>query len=585
MNRRTGANRRAAPNGRAAAKGGGAANGRAAAKGGGRPDVAAVIVWDDAAPPTAEEIARCAKVLEGGDVDLVLVDDGGSLETHNALLPLTGGVRILHIPMAVGLEPALSLGLDLAETPLVVMLSGRATAALDRLEEWLAPLREDDTVELAVPPPATGEADEVPPGTMAIAARRDKVVRPPGNHDHRGRFAWRPPRLPSTTAPGLNVIGLLDAACGIGEAGRRYAEAAHGAGIPVSTFPYHGHNSPPAPHRARGGDVLRHDTNLLVLNPEVLRLFAVHAGIETFTGRYVVGMWFWELEELADVHLQSLPMLHELWASTEFLRRALAAHTDKPVVHVPMPVPLRRGTPAIPRRAVGLPDRFTFLTTFDFRSLAERKNPLGTVHAFCRAFAPDEGPVLVLKTLGSEHDPEGWAALRRAAGDRPDVHVVERHLSEDEISAMVGHAECYVSLHRAEGFGLNPAEAMSWGRPVVATAYSGNLDYMTEDNSYLVPFDLVPVPPSLHAIYPAGSRWAEPRLDEAAGLLRRVFEDRDGSSARGLLGQRDIRRTHGPEAAGRAMRRRLAEIDARLGRRAHGGRRPPAPAGRSRAAV
>ncbi|MHB1584915.1 MAG: glycosyltransferase, partial [Acidimicrobiales bacterium] len=567
------------------AKGAKGAKGRGGAARAGRPDVAAVIVWDDAAPPTAADVARCRRLLERGDVELVLVDDGGSLETRNALLGLTGGVRILHIPIPAGLEPALSLGVDLAEAPLVVMLSGRATPALDRLEQWLAPLREDDSVELAVPPPADDPAAEVPAGAMAIAARRDKVVQAPGNHDHRGRFAWRPPRLPSTTAPGLNVIGLLDAACGIGEAGRRYAEAAHQAGIPVSTFPYHGHGSPPAPHRPSGGDVLRHDTNLVVLNPDLMLPFAMHAGGETFVGRYVVGMWFWELEGLSPFHHQSLPLVHELWASTEFLRRALAAHTDKPVVHVPMPVPFRSGTPTIPRRAVGLPDRFTFLTTFDFRSLAERKNSLGTVDAFCRAFAPDEGPALVVKTLGSEHDPESWAALRRAVGDRPDVHLLERHLSDDEMSAMIGHAECYVSLHRAEGFGLNPAEAMSWGRPVVATAYSGNLDYMTDDNSYLVPFDLVAVPASLHGIYPAGSRWAEPQLDEAAVVLRRVWEDRDGSTARGLLGQRDIRRTHGPEAAGRAMRRRLAEIDARLGRRANPLRRPPSTAGRARAAV
>lgn len=551
-----------------------------------RAAVSVVVVVSAGSTPTPEDLARCRALLERPDIELVLVDDGGSIDTRNALLPLTGNLRILHLPQALGLEPAMSLGLDLAEAPLVVMLSGQATPTLDRLDQWLAPFGEDGTVELAVPPRAPEDpASEPPPGTMAIAARREKVVQPPGNHDHRGRFAWRPPKLPATLRPGLNVFGLLDAACGIGEAGRRYAEAAHAAGIAVETFPYHGHGSPPAPHRRRGGDVLRHDTNLVVLNPDLLVPFALHAGGESFAGRYVIGMWFWEVEELSPIHRQSLPLVHELWASTEFLRRALAAHTDKPVVHVPLPVPLRNGPPSLPRQTIGLSERFTFLTTFDFRSLAERKNSLGTVEAFCRAFAPGEGPVLTVKTLGASLDPAGWAALQRATGGRQDVQVVEAHLSEEEMSAMIGHAECYVSLHRAEGFGLNPAEAMAWGRPVVATAYSGNLDYMTEDNSFLVPCDLVPVPPSAHRVYPAGARWAEPRLDEAARLLRQVWEAPEAAAARGRMGQRDIRRTHSPSAAGRAMRRRLAEIDARLGRRS-GPRRPlPAAASRARATL
>ncbi len=561
---------------------------RAGGEGRGRPGragvaVAVVVVWDDASPPTPEEVGRCRVLLGRPDVELVAVDDGGSIETRNALLALTGNVRILHLPQARGFETAVSLGLELVQAPLVALLSGRATGALDGLDEWLAPLRADPTVELATPPVGGAAAGPVP-GRTAVAVRRDRVA--PGRAEGAGgeRLTWRPPVLPPSLRPGLNVIGLLDAACGIGEAGRRYAEAAHDSGIAVGTFPYHGHGSPPAAHRARGGDVLRHDTNLVVLNPDLMLPFGLHAGGETFVGRYVVGMWFWELDELSAFHHQSLPLVHELWASTEFLRRALAAHTDKPVVHIPMPVPLRSGAPSIPRQAVGLGEGFTFLTTFDFRSLAERKNSLGTVSAFCEAFAPGEGPTLTVKTLGADRDPEGWAALQRAAGDRSDVHVVERHLSDEEMSAMIGHAECYVSLHRAEGFGLNPAEAMSWGRPVVATAYSGNLDYMTEDNSYLVPFDLVAVPPSLHRIYPAGARWAEPRLDEAARLLRQVWEDREASAARGLAGQRDIRRTHSPTTAGRAMRRRLAEIDARLGRRPANRRPAPSTPGRYRAA-
>lgn len=536
-----------------------------------------VVVFPSGSPPEPADVERCRELLERRDLELVLVNDGGNIETRTALQGLRGDVRILHLPQAVGSAMALGHGTDLTSAPIVVQVPDGTTAVLEALDAWVAPLRDDPELERAAPPdderlargaPVPGApvpSAPVPGAPVTTAVRRQALGAWNGGVPR--RLAWRPPRLPRTLRPGLNVIGLLEAANGIGEAGRRYADAASGAGVAVATFPYHAHLSPPAPHRRQGGEVLGHDTNLVVLNPELLKSLALYAGAETWLDRYVIGVWFWELEQLSPGHLDAFPLVHELWAPTEFLRKALAAHTDRPVLRVPLPVPHRSGPPRVPRASVGLTDRFTFLSTFDFGSLAERKNSLGIVEAFRRAFRPGEGPVLSIKTLGAGRDAGGWAALRQAIAGRPDIRVVDTLLSEEEFACMIGHAECYVSLHRAEGFGLNPAEAMAWGRPVIATGYSGNLDFMTEENSYLVPFDLVPVPPHLHHVYPAGSRWAEPRLQVAIRLLRQVWEDQTAATARGLEGQRDIRRTNGPSVTGAAVRRRLAEIDARLGRR------------------
>ena len=237
-----------------------------------------------------------------------------------------------------------------------------------------------------------------------------------------------------------------------------------------------------------------------------------------------------------------------------------------------MPVPRRdgyaAGRPAGRRDA----DAFTFLSVFDFGSLAPRKNGLGVVDTFCEAFDPGEGPVLVLKTINAPHDPTAYRALHNAIGGRRDVLLIEGYLSDERLTSMIGHADCYVSLHRCEGFGLTPAEAMAWGRPVVATAYSGNLDFMTPANSYLVPFDLVDVPASAAHVYPLGSRWAEPRRADAARALRTVWERRDQAGGRvrwvkrTSAGPMESRRWLGP--SNDACRRSTARFTGAAGRAA-----------------
>ena len=131
-------------------------------------------------------------------------------------------------------------------------------------------------------------------------------------------------------------------------------------------------------------------------------------------------------------------------------------------------------------------DRFTFLFMFDFFSTLQRKNPLGLIDAFTRAFAPDEGPRLLLKTINARFRPEAADELRRRIGERPDIELVDRYLDPRQNAALIARADCYVSLHRSEGFGLTLAESMALGTPVIATGYSGNIDFTTPSNSYLV---------------------------------------------------------------------------------------------------
>ena len=201
---------------------------------------------------------------------------------------------------------------------------------------------------------------------------------------------------------------------------------------------------------------------------------------------------------------------------------------------------------------------------FDFNSVMERKNPLGLVTAFKRAFPHGSGPSLVLKSINARFQPGHDAALLDAVADRPDISFRDGYVSAEDKTALLAAVDCYVSLHRAEGFGLTLAESMYLGKPVIATGYSGNLDFMTDQNSFLVRHSMVPVGKGADP-YPADAQWAEPDLDHAAELMRQVVENPAHAGERAARGAADIRARHSPFVAGASMERRLEVIRARLG--------------------
>jgi glycosyltransferase involved in cell wall biosynthesis len=226
---------------------------------------------------------------------------------------------------------------------------------------------------------------------------------------------------------------------------------------------------------------------------------------------------------------------------------------------VALPPPVQRpAEPAEPLR-LGVPDGFLFLFVFDYLSTVQRKNPVGLVEAFKRAFAPGDGPQLLIKTINGPLRPLSEEEVLWAVDGREDIHVIDRSLSTDELNGLMAACDCYVSLHRAEGFGLTLAEAMALGKPAIATRYSGNVDFMNDENSYLVDFEIGRVGPECE-IYPPEGEWAEPSVEHAAELMRRVYEDPEEAERRGARGAADVARTLSPEATGAAMRRRLEEM-------------------------
>ena len=215
---------------------------------------------------------------------------------------------------------------------------------------------------------------------------------------------------------------------------------------------------------------------------------------------------------------------------------------------------------------LGEPRDFTFLFCFDMLSIFERKNPLGLIEAFRNAFQPDEGPILIIKVINGELEKNNLARLRLAASSRSDIVIVDEYLDHVANLAMISSCDCYISLHRSEGFGLTLAEAMSFGKPVIATGYSGNLDFMTPDTSYLVPWVWGKVPPGCQP-YPAGVRWAEPDLAAAVELMREVYERRSESARLGERAKAHVLHNHGLDVSAAFVTERVMRAQEELSRR------------------
>lgn len=381
-----------------------------------------------------------------------------------------------------------------------------------------------------------------------------RVIRRSSVHD-----SLQPQTTRLVDLPGVNVAGYLRAELGVGEAARRLIRGLDAARVPYTTYVYERTRSRQLhPFKARPEHDDVYDTNLVCVNADELPNFRADVGTEFFDGRYTIGLWFWEVSRFPASLATSFDLVDEIWVASDFIRESVACMTTKPVVTVPLPIePVEPGRRS--RLQLGLPDTFLFLFSFDYLSVFERKNPLGLIDAFDRAFEPGEGPALMIKTINGDSDPASRDRLEACAQKRPDVIVRDGYVDADERNSLVAACDCYVSLHRSEGYGLTMAEAMAVGKPVIATAYSGNLAFMDESNSYLVPFDLEPIPPGCGP-YPTSGVWAEPDIGAAAELMRRVWRQPDEALALAAGGRANLIRRYSPETTGAEVAARLETI-------------------------
>ena len=348
-------------------------------------------------------------------------------------------------------------------------------------------------------------------------------------------------RAPEPPPRGVNVVGFFEAESGLGEVARRLAAALDSAGVPFAAIPYRdtlgrqGH-----PHGLPLGEAAPYDTNLICLSADDLARFGAGVGGAFFERRYSIGVWFWETSVFRAEDRAAARYLDELWVASDYVRQSVAAEVEIPVHVVPVPVEPPRG-PFRTRTELGLPDAFTFLFVFDYWS-GERKNPAAVVGRSSRRSGPARARSSSSRaSTDTTGGPSSSQRSPRSPSGREDVLLRDGYVTEDDRDSYVAACDCYVSLHRSEGLGLTLAEAMASGKPVIATGYSGNLEFMREHESLLVPYRLVDVPESWWAHAP-GAVWAEPDVGAAARLMRRRLGAARGGARHGPCGTRRDRR-------------------------------------------
>jgi glycosyltransferase involved in cell wall biosynthesis len=359
---------------------------------------------------------------------------------------------------------------------------------------------------------------------------------------------------------GVNVIGYLRTESGVGESARRLVRSLQAADVSLSLTDLDlGVASRRSDTSLEGiGDDHDYAVNLMVVNADQVEIIAANLGPERFAGRVNVGFWAWEMERFPDEWLPALSYFDELWTHSRFCVDVFSSVSPVPVQRVPMCVEVPPDL-SFDRSEFGLSDDdFLVLTIFDFLSYFERKNPLALIEAFRRGLGDRGNAVLVLKTANTEFAPEQFADLRRHA-DKINMHMIDETLDREAVWRLMGCCDAYASLHRAEGFGLTLVEAMALGKPVVATAYSGNTDFMNPANSLPVGFRLVPVRQQ-HGPYRPGWLWAEPEVDHASELLRRLYDDPELGRRIGDRARSDVKQWLSPAAVARVIAERMVSL-------------------------
>jgi glycosyltransferase involved in cell wall biosynthesis len=358
-------------------------------------------------------------------------------------------------------------------------------------------------------------------------------------------------------------VGYVKAELGVGEAARAFARACHAAGIQFGLVDVGYQTS----NRQTDDSILplastgTFNIDLLYVNADQTAATAQQLQASARPQPdYTIGFWHWEQPDLPPHQHAAFAHLDEVWVPSTFVQDAIADAAPVPVFKVPHAVQAPPGLQA-DRAAFGLPEgRLLVLVMYDFHSYQHRKNPQAAVAAFRLAARRHPGLHLVLKTINSQHHAEAYAALQESLADLPgQVTLISEFLSRQQVWQLQASCDVLLSLHRAEGFGLGPAEMMALGKPVVATGWSANMDFMTASNSMPVRYTLAPLPQDVGA-YPAGPLWAEACVEHAAECLERLAADPALQQAMGARAAADIAAQLAPEVVGRRIRQRLQQL-------------------------
>ncbi|MSU22387.1 MAG: glycosyltransferase [Opitutus sp.] len=365
---------------------------------------------------------------------------------------------------------------------------------------------------------------------------------------------------------GLNIVGFLTAELGVGESARCMVRAADAAALPAALVPLKlncKNRLGDQTYAARLSDENPHHVNVVHVDPPASRDLDHHHGKHFRAGKYNIAYFAWELPEFPEAWVPSLDYYDEVWCPSDFTTAAIALKSPIPVLTMPHSIAFARPaeTTAALRARFGLPaEKFLFLTLFDLNSYAERKNPRAVLTAF-RLAAMGSQAALVVKVQNVAGNEADFAALQASVSDLPGTVLLADTLSRADIYALEAACDCFVSLHRSEGFGLAVAESMFLGKPVISTDWSATAEFVNAANGCPVRAKVITLAQN-HGPYAKGSTWADPDPVHAAEWMQKLFADRALAARLGAQARATIETRFAPDVIGARYRRRLEAIAA-----------------------
>jgi glycosyltransferase involved in cell wall biosynthesis len=374
----------------------------------------------------------------------------------------------------------------------------------------------------------------------------------------------QPDNEPEPSKPGVLLIGYVEAGLGLGESLRGLATSLAETPLPFSIYPFNINVETRliGPFMESRYDRDGHyDVNIIEMAADQLPGMFKAMGAARIANSYNIFRTYWELPAAPREWAPFLEHIDEIWAPTEFVKMAFRSIYDGPITLVPPCVELGSGNDH-GRAHFGLDrDRFYFMFSFDYYSSPARKNPLGVLRAFQRAFPDREENVgLIIKSTSSKNQNlRIKGTIAKAAAEDPRIIVLDRVMSRNEVLSLIRQSDCYVSLHRSEGFGLGMTEAMSFGNIVIGTDFSGSTDFLSERTGFPVGYMMRALRQGEYP-YSDGQSWAEADEQEAAEAMRRAFYDQDERRRRSAAGKAFVQTRYSRENVGRIAEARLMQI-------------------------
>lgn len=328
---------------------------------------------------------------------------------------------------------------------------------------------------------------------------------------------------------GLNLIGPVDSATGLGQSFRLIERVVRETDVPYLIYNC-AQNTKNKIELNEYSDMisaqLKYSVNLWHINlSEFAQTYAM-MGKQSFDCHYNIAFWLWELEEFPDEWVPYINLLDEIWTPSEFISNSIRKKTDKPVHTIPYYVTAKADTEAYGRGYFSLPkDKFLFLMMYDSLSVKERKNPEGVIQAYRKAFPSERDDVGLVIKINSADDHE-INYLKKMLKGYKNVYFICQNLAKVQVNSLVACVDTFVSLHRAEGFGLVMAEAMLNHTPVIATNWSANTEFMNPEVACMVGYKMLTLENDILP-YRRGMQWADANIEEAADFMKRLVSDNE----------------------------------------------------------